>query len=63
MAPAACASTWYVDGVHGNDNHNCKSRKRACRTIGHAISLASSGDTILVAPATYYENLTIPFAL
>jgi hypothetical protein len=63
VIPAACASTWYVDGRHGNDNNQCKSRKRACRTIGHAISLASSGDTILAAPAIYLENLTIPFAL
>jgi hypothetical protein len=58
--PAALASTtWYVDGVNGNDNNNCKSPQTACRTIGHAISLASSGDTVMVAPATYTENLTI----
>ena len=44
----------YVDGVNGNDNNNCKSRQHACKTIGHAISLASSGDS-----ATYTENLTI----
>jgi hypothetical protein len=53
----------YVDGVHGNDNNNCKTRKTACKTIGHAISLASPDDAILVAPATYYENLTINFNL
>jgi hypothetical protein len=29
------------------------------KTIGHAISLASSGDSIMVAAATYTENLTI----
>ncbi|HTA24505.1 MAG TPA: hypothetical protein VK763_13315 [Terriglobales bacterium] len=53
----------YVDGVHGNDNNNCESRQTACKTIGHAISLASPGDAILVGPATYYENLTINFSL
>jgi len=63
LAPAALASTWYVDGVNGNDNNDCKSWKHACQTIGHAISLASSGDTIKVAPATYYENLTISTSL
>jgi hypothetical protein len=63
-APAALAhDTWYVNGVHGDDNNNCKTRQMACKTIGHAISLASSGDSIRVAPATYTENLTIGFSL
>jgi hypothetical protein len=35
----------------------------ACKTIKHAISLASSGDTIMVAAATYTENLTIGISL
>jgi hypothetical protein len=64
LAPTALASTkWYVDGVHGSDNNNCKSRQHACKTIGHAISLASSGDSITVAAATYTENLTIGVSL
>ena len=63
LAPAALASTWYVDGVNGNDQNNCKSWKDACKTIGHAISLASSGDTIKVAAATYTENLNIGTSL
>ena len=64
LAPAAMASnTWYVDGVNGNDNNNCKSPQTACKTIGHAISLASSGDSITVAAATYTENLTIGISL
>ena len=56
---ALARNLWYVDGVHGNDNNDCKSRKTACKTIGHAISLASPNDAILVEPAVYYENLTI----
>ena len=64
LAPTAMASSkWYVDGVNGSDNNDCKSRQHACKTIGHAISLASSGDSILVAAATYTENLTIGFSL
>jgi len=64
LSPAALASnTWYVDGVHGSDSNNCKSRQQACKTIGHAISLASSGDSILVADAIYQENLTINVSL
>jgi hypothetical protein len=64
MAPTALASnTWYVDGVHGKNKNDCKSPQTACKTIGHAISLAHSGDSIMVAAATYTENLTIPFSL
>jgi hypothetical protein len=64
LSPAALASTkWYVDGVNGSDNNDCRTRQHACQTIGHAISLASSGDTIRVAAATYPENLTISFSL
>jgi hypothetical protein len=60
---ALASNTWYVDGVNGSDNNNCKSRQHACKTIGHAISLASSGDSIMVAAATYTENLSISFSL
>lgn len=60
---AHARSLWFVDGVHGNDQNNCRTPETACKTIGHAISLASSGDSISVAGATYRENLTINFSL
>ena len=64
LAPNALAhTTWYVDGVNGNDGNNCRTLTTACKTIGHAISLASSGDAITVAPATYTENLNINLSL
>jgi hypothetical protein len=64
FAPAAHASTkLYVNGATGNDSNNCKSPQHACKTIGHAISLASSGDTVKVAPSTYTENLAIGVSL
>jgi hypothetical protein len=53
------STTWYVNGIHGSDSNNCQSPRTACRTIGHAISLAGSGDSIKVAAATYTENLTV----
>jgi hypothetical protein len=63
-AQAAFASNvWIVNGVNGNDSNNCRLPQTACKTIGHAISLASSGDFILVAPAIYTENLTINISL
>jgi len=64
LASSALASTtWYVNGVNGSDGNNCKSAQTACKTIGHAISLASAGDSVMVAPATYKENLTISSSL
>ena len=64
IASAAPASTsWYVNGISGSDSNNCTSAQTACKTIGHAISLASSGDSINVAAATYNENLTIGASL
>jgi hypothetical protein len=63
LAPTALASTtWYV-GVSGIDSNTCTSPTTACKTIGHAISLAASGDTVMVAAATYTENLTIGFGV
>src|SRR5215472_9650378 len=64
LAPAALAgTTWYADGVNGNDKNDCLSSQTACQTMGHAISLCSRGDTIMVAPAMYVENLSINFSL
>ena len=58
IAPAALAgNTWYVDDGIGNDGNNCMSALTPCMTIGHAISLASSGDSIIVAAGTYAESL------
>ena len=63
LAQFASATTWYVNGATGKDTNNCLSPTSACKTIGHAISLASSGDSITVAAATYKENLTIGISL
>jgi hypothetical protein len=55
--------TWYVNGVRGSDKNSCRTAGAPCKTIGHAISLTSPGDSIVVAAATYHENLTIPHTL
>jgi hypothetical protein len=56
---ASASTTWYVNGVSGSDSNNCTSPTTPCKTIGRAISLATSGDTVKVAATTYTENLTI----
>jgi hypothetical protein len=53
LAPCAVANTaWYVDGVNGSDTNNCLLPETACKTIAHVISLASSGDSIMLAEAS-----------
>jgi hypothetical protein len=63
LSSAALASTWYVNGVDGNNDNNCRSPQTACKTISHAISLAASGDSIVIASAIYKEILTINSSL
>ena len=63
IVPAALGNNWYVDGKHGNDNNDCKSRQRACKTISNAISLTLPGDTIFVAPVVYHESIFVPYNL
>ena len=64
LAPDVLASTtWYVDWQAGNDEYNCMSPETPCKTIFHAIELASSGDSILVAAGRYPSDLSIDFDL
>jgi hypothetical protein len=57
------SATLYVNGRTGKDSNSCKSAQSACKTIGHAIGLASSNDSIIIGSATYTENLTITINL
>jgi len=41
------SNTWYADGLNGSDTNECQTALTACKTIGHAISLSSSGDSII----------------
>ena len=59
----AAATTWYVNGLTGSDSNNCRSATAACKTIGRAISLAASADSVRIAAATYDEHLTIGTSL
>jgi hypothetical protein len=60
---ALASNTWYVDGVGGSDSNNGMAPATACKTIGRAILYSASGDSIVVAAATYTENLSISFDL
>lgn len=52
------ATNRYV-AVTGNDANTCLAPETACLTITAALSKAVAGDTIVVGPGIYRENLTI----
>jgi hypothetical protein len=60
---ALASTVRYVNGVNGKDSNSGRTAATACKTIGHVISLSSAGDSIMVAAATYTENLKIIFDL
>ena len=53
-------ATYYVDKTNGSDSNAGTSESTAWATVGHAVSYASlaAGDTIWIAPGTYFETLT-----
>ena len=63
--PAQCTTVCYVDGVTGNDANGGTSPADAKLTIQAAVTQVSPGGTVIVAAATYPENVTIakPMAL
>jgi Right handed beta helix region len=54
---AASRSTLYVS-PGGTDAGNC-TRSHPCKTIGHAVSVASAGDRIVVRHGTYAESVLL----
>jgi len=48
---------FHVDGVNGNDNNDGLSRQQALATIQFAIDATLDGDTVLVWPQTYREDI------
>ncbi len=57
MAGVAAGATWVV----GDDAEAraCDGRRADFSTIGAALIVASTGDTILVCPGTYVEQVTV----
>lgn len=50
--------TLFVSASHGNDAGQC-TVFRPCRTIGHAVSVAPTGGTIIVLPGSYAESVAV----
>ncbi|PTY06484.1 hypothetical protein DB346_00945 [Verrucomicrobia bacterium LW23] len=59
-APRAGAPTvWHVDSAKGTDSADGRTPGTAFATIQHAVNLAQPGDTVLLLPGIYYENVAI----
>jgi hypothetical protein len=49
--------TWYVNPKTGRDTNDGRSAETAFSTLSHAIDAASAGDTILLVPGAYDQDL------
>ena len=62
VTPAAASATSAGSVLHvapnGNNANPC-TRTAPCRTISHAVAIAPTGGTVLVAPGTYREQVVI----
>jgi nitrous oxidase accessory protein NosD len=62
-APAASANGWHSRHLYvstkGTDGPNCGRASAPCRTIGAAVTNASPGGEISVAPGVYAESVTM----
>jgi hypothetical protein len=48
---------WYVDSRAGDDDNDGRAHKNAYKSVQHVIHVAKAGDTVLIAPAAYDQNL------
>ncbi|HWM31799.1 MAG TPA: DUF1565 domain-containing protein [Methyloceanibacter sp.] len=48
---------WYINPKTGKDSNDGRSAASAFRTLAHAVGAASSGDSLLIAPGVYDQDL------
>ena len=53
------AATLYVDGTNGNDAQSGLTLASAWRTIQHAAAVVNPGDTVLIQPGVYFEQVLL----
>jgi hypothetical protein len=57
--PVKSGTSYFVDGTNGSNNNTGASWEVAKATIAAAITAASAGDTIYIAPGSYDEQVTV----
>jgi hypothetical protein len=48
---------WYVDSRTGDDANDGRGTKTAFKSVQHVVHMAKAGDTVLIAPGAYDQNL------
>jgi hypothetical protein len=48
---------WYVNFTTGSDAKDGRGSGSAFKTLAHAVEVAKAGDTILIAPGAYDQDL------
>jgi hypothetical protein len=48
---------WYVNSTTGSDAHDGRTGGTAFKSLAHAVDAANAGDTILIAPGAYGQDL------
>jgi hypothetical protein len=48
---------WYVSSKTGSDAYDGRTMQTAFKTLQHAMEAAHAGDTILIAPGAYDQDL------
>jgi uncharacterized protein DUF1565 len=48
---------WYVNSTTGSDANDGHGSGTAFKTLAHAVEVAKAGDTVLIAPGAYDQDL------
>lgn len=48
---------WYVSSKNGSDASDGRTLSTAFKTLQHAVDVGKTGDTILIAPGAYDQDL------
>lgn len=50
---------WHVNSKTGGDGNDGRSSGTAFKTLAHAVEVATAGDTVVIAPGAYDQDLPV----
>jgi uncharacterized protein DUF1565 len=59
LAPCSRAMIWYVNSTTGSDANDGRTPQTAFKMLARAVDAAKAGDTVLLAPGAYDQNLPV----